>query len=152
MEFVEKEVLLLNHFQWPQPISEQQVFRLKEVLSIKRSINKFGPWRIFSGSRNRFRNRRGKKKKFLHSRSPTQGKYKKQHTKQENNGLFRYFLLLKFIYCALKSLYKLLQAEFTSLFQITRHFQPILFFFFLGGRGRTSWVVTGCLGFSLGHG
>ena len=36
---------------------------------------------------------------FLLSWSPTQGKDKKQHTKQENNSLFRYFFLKVHLLC-----------------------------------------------------
>ena len=44
---------------------------------------------------------------------------------------------LKFIYCALKSLHKLLLAEFTLLFQITQHFQ------ILWGGGGCVWDLLG---------
>ena len=80
---------------------------------------KFRSWRIFSGSRDRFRNRRKKTIMIFFSRGHQhKGKIKNNTQNKRITVCFGIFSLLKFIYCALKWLHKLLLAEFTSLFQI----------------------------------
>ena len=70
------------------------------------------------------------------------GKIKNNTQNKRITVCFGILSLLEFICCALKSLYKLLLAEFTSLFKITWHFQVIIFWGGREGGCRTSWVVN----------